>query len=191
DGVMSIFKIGYNVAAQNTPILIVLLLKPNIKEEKAKSYFSYLAISFVIFEIILFLIVTVLGEYGGTKPFPVYSLVAVTQGTILKRYDSVYMFIWIFTALIRFSIFLFLSNKCAREFFPPKFKKHRTNITAIIILICTTITIFNITIFERIIRFAFSGVILISTGVVLPIILILMKKVKDKKKASAGDNYEK
>lgn len=186
NGFKPIFYMGYSVAAQNTPLIVMLLLKPNIKEEKHNSYLTYIIISFIIFEVILFLIVTVLGEYAGSKPFPVYSLASVTQGAILKRYDSVYMFIWIFTALIRFSMFFYLASKCAMEFLPEKIKNARTSITAIIILALSAITVYNLNIFGRVVKFATSGVILMSVGVVLPIILIFLKRKKDKAEL-AGD----
>ena len=189
-GFMPIMSMGYSVAAQNTPLIVMLLLKPNIKEEKEKSYVSYIIITFIIFEIILFLIVTVLGEYAGSKPFPVYSLASATQGSILKRYDSIYMFVWIFTAIIRFSMFLYLSSKCAIEFLPDKIKNLRTTITAIIILIFSSITVFNINIFERVVKIATAGFILMFVGVVLPIILIFLKRRKEKAEMAGGTTDE-
>ena len=132
------------------------------------------------------LIVTVLGEYAGSKPFPVFSLASVTQGSILKRYDSVYMFVWIFTAIIRFSMFLYIADKCAIEFLPDKIKNARTYVTAGIILILTSITVFNINIFEIVVKFATAGYILMSVGVILPIILIFLKRRKDKVEMAGG-----
>lgn len=180
-GLKPILSIAFTVAANNTPLIVYLLLKPNIKEKNQKSYLSYIGISLVIFEIVVFLVVTVLGEYGGTKPFPVYSLISVTQGQILKRYDSLFMFIWIFTALIRFSIYFFLSCKCALEFLPHKFESSRTALSSIFVLVLSSIIIYDIKIFETVAKVADLGIAVSIVGVILPVIIIFIKKYKNKK----------
>ncbi len=68
-----------------------------------------------------FLVLGVLGSFAATRSYPLYTLaLAGSEGSALGRLDAPLFVVWIFLAVIRGSLFLWLAADCVRHLFGTK-----------------------------------------------------------------------
>ena len=179
-----ILRLGYLFAVQNLPLILLLVFRDNIKGKGERVYLYYSLGAFLVFEIVFFLVITILGEFAYSKSFAIFSLAGVSKGGTLKRYDSFYMFAWIFTALVKSTMLLFAlrealgSLSCSH--LRGKWLDLALGATIALALGFGGSLSKSSRLFERAIGFNSVGALFLAVGVVLPMILAI-KNPKNKK----------
>lgn len=104
--------------AGNADILLFLLLFPRVRGGSGKTALWWVGISAVIWWVLCFFVVTALGDYAGTRLFPLQSAAAVANLSVFGRMDLVHIAVWIFTAFLRAVAWLYCGCTCLRRLFP-------------------------------------------------------------------------
>ncbi len=97
---------------RNTELVAFILLYPYTKGDKKKTFMSYLILSTITIQIIVFLITTVLANYSGSLVFPFYTLTTISYTSIFQRLDSLHMALWIVLAFIKATMYIFIAYSC-------------------------------------------------------------------------------
>ncbi len=97
-------------------ILLFIALKENLSDEKAckKGAYLYILISTLILSSISLITTFTLGKTAFTERFPYYTVNTLAKISVFQRLDALYMSSFIFSGIIRSSIYLFSGLKPLR-----------------------------------------------------------------------------
>lgn len=169
---------------QSIDIVLFLLLIPHVKGNIKKCYVWYLAIMMVVLEILNFFALTVLGEYGLTRAYPIYTLTAISHLSFLQRLDSFHMGIWVFIAVLRVAVYLFLAKRSLDILTNGKTKKISLWLNGLIIVAVSMIYATNLKIFTGSYKVFLSGFPSLIYLIGIPAALLVIDTVKRRKKKS-------
>ena len=178
-GFSPVLRLAIFYASESFPICFILAFGKNINCGGNKAFYIYLLATFLIFETVSFLVITVLGEFGAAQPYCVFSLASSSKGEILKRYDSFYMFSWVFTAVCKMTMLCFFSAYCLKPFFPKVKPETKSLFSAVLICILSYIFLEKERAFELALKLNSWGAFLVLMAVILPtLVLFFWKKNK-------------
>lgn len=104
---------------QSMEILLLLILQPYSRKSRFKQdFFSFTAGGFLITELITFFSATVLGDYGKTRMFPIYTLASLSGHGFFSRLDYLHIISWTFACLLRAALFGFGTVTLLEALFP-------------------------------------------------------------------------
>lgn len=112
----------YNIS-RSTEIVFLILLYPKIKGNLKFCSFGLIISSFLILECTVYIIVAVLGDFANTQTYPYYTLASITDTDLFQRLDSLHMMVWVFSAFIRTTLLVYLSNYTIQMVLPRKWHK--------------------------------------------------------------------
>lgn len=136
---------------------------------------------FILMSVFIFLVVGVLGDLSTVKLFPVYTATSAAKISKFENLDSLYLGLWAAGIFLKISMFLNLSSECLRKTFGRKNNKIIVSILGIILIFVnmfSKISNFLVGIFNTKIILVFT----ISTAFVIPLILLLMRKIRQEAK---------
>ena len=120
-------KLGMTTLAflgQNTELVLLWILQPfTTKSRFQKDSMIFLLGAFVLSELISLFTSSVLGTYGETRMFPVFTLAALSGHGFFSRLDYLHIINWTFACLLRCAMYTIaavnllqtLIPKCGRE----------------------------------------------------------------------------
>ncbi len=126
-------KIGITTLAywgQNMELILLWILQPYTEKPTfRRDIFVFLLGGFLLTEIITFFTTAVLGSYGGTRMFPVYTLAALSGHGFFSRLDYLHIINWNFACLLRCAMFATAAVMLLQDLFPKqKREKLRTGV---------------------------------------------------------------
>lgn len=163
---------------KNMELISLLLILPYLNTSPKKTIFRYLILVLVTVEILAFLNVSVLGDFAQKQLFPFYSVATISEMSIFQRLDSIHMAIWVTLSVIKISLYLFLANKCLCTIIPKKYNKISLIINGIVIVILGMVFGNNIKILSKLYTFIGSGFLVLFSVLFIPIILLIVYKIK-------------
>ena len=104
--------------AGNADILLFLLLFPRVRGGSGKTGFWWVALTAAVWWVLCFFVLTALGDYAGTRLFPLQTAAAVANLSVFGRMDLVHITVWIITAFLRAAAWLYCGCTCLRRLFP-------------------------------------------------------------------------
>lgn len=155
-------------------LFLVSFSKGNLK--KGTVFFS-LGIA-ALFEMVSFLVISTLGNYRETVLFPFYTVSAMGQTTLSERFNAAFITLWVFMAVIKICVYLFVSAKALRQI------KNFKNDTIPLVTVSLIVIIASLFITEQIsyVNVMYSiivtGIPVILLGVAYPIILLFSSAKK-------------
>ena len=169
---------------QNVEIVLLCILQPFTRESSfRRDFFSFVGGGLVITEVISFFSAAVLGDYGKTRMFPIYTLASLSGHGFFSRLDYLHIINWTFACLLRCGLFAYGAYILLAELFP-KIKKSRLRLlTAGLILGATVGLSYVDNSYQWFYLIFASGVPVLITVVLLP--LILLWKSRRKKEVAA------
>ena len=105
------------ILANQAELLALAEFIPHLRSGAKRAFFSYSILSAAFSVLITFLTVSVLGEYAHTHTYPAFLMAASTSLSFIQRLDPIHVTIWIFRAMSRLTLFLFLSSQCCSLLF--------------------------------------------------------------------------
>ena len=104
---------------QGMELLLFVILQPySVKSRPKRDVFSFLLGALLISEVISFFATAVLGAYGKTRMFPVYTLAALSGHGFFSRLDYLHIINWTFACLLRCALFTWAAVLQLKELFP-------------------------------------------------------------------------
>lgn len=177
--------------AQNIELVVLMLLLPYINRPSLKSSFLWYNLTIaLVLEVVGFFTLTVMGNYGLTRIFPVYTLSAVSDARFFYRLDYFYILIWTFVSLFRAAVYVYFSAKLLHILLPVSWgdklgKKAVNFIAAAVVLGCAMLTTKETNSFEMVYRTIASGWPVFIIVMVLPTILLGLEYKQKRKEAGA------
>lgn len=182
DGIQPIADLGWQNISRNFEIIAFILLIPFVKGNTKKILIAWVVILFTFLLFLNFIIVAVLGEQQIVELFPLYTISSLTEISVLNRLDDLFTTIWIFTAFIKSSLYLYLANMCIHKIAPNISKKITfpvLGILSFVICLLVSSSLVYINIINSIIN---SGVFIITLGFIVPFAILICTMIKKKVK---------
>lgn len=168
----------------NVEVIACVALAPYIKGGIGKAFIRYNIWILGLFELITFIAVTVLGDFAGTRMFPIYTLSAIAGVSFVERLDSLYTCIWIFMALIKATLYLFLAVRACSFLVANRMRPVLTPICGLLMLGLAIVLSNNIHLFTNSYLIIASGLPVLLMMLVIPIlaqVIILCKARRGKR----------
>lgn len=171
----------YMTTISNNDFVLLLLLNDITDNKLKKPLKKYIGLIVIFYELIAFVTAVTFGSYGKTILFPLYSLSAISEISILERMDSIHMMIWVFVAFLKACVFLFVSAQILSTFTKLKLKKSIFINTALVTIMSLIISksfpiLHNIDVFSK------TGTLFLTFVLILPLITIIGLKFSERKK---------
>lgn len=159
-----------------TEIIPFLFLSSYSKGNLKKGVVFFSATVAVLFEIVSFLVISTLGNYREAVLFPFYTVSAMGQTTLSERFNAAFITLWVFMAVIKLCVYLFVSAKALRQI------RNFKNDTIPLLIISAIIIIASLFVTEQIsyVNVMYSiivtGAPVLILGVVYPLIVALSRR---------------
>lgn len=96
-----------------------LLLIPRLQSPRPwKTFLWYTGISLAVLEGILFVVNGVLGSFGRTRTFPIYTVFSLSGSSIFYRMDYIHIVSWVAISLVRAVLYLILGAQMLGQLLP-------------------------------------------------------------------------
>ncbi len=166
---------------QQTELVLLCVLQPyNNKKRFGKDILTILLGGILVTELLSLFTLMVLGDYGKTRMFPVYTLAALSGHGFFSRLDYLHILSWIFACLLRCALFSWAAVMLLQDLFPEK------NIRSIRTFVFVALTLFSLLMAELEGSYSWfyeifaTGIPLLITLVIIPVILLLFSRKKVK-----------
>lgn len=151
--------------------------KGNLK--KGTVFFS-VSIS-ALFEVVSFLVISTLGNYRETVLFPFYTVSAMGQTTLSERFNAAFITLWVFMAVIKICVYLFVSAKALRQIKNFKNDTIPLLVNSAIIIIASLFVTEQISYVNVMYSIIVTGIPVIILGVVYPLILFFSRRNRERR----------
>jgi spore germination protein (amino acid permease) len=168
---------GFN---SNPQILFLAFCIPFLKigTKTGKLFMKWNIFAMVLFFLLEFVSITVMGPYGAKQNYPLSALSMLSQISVFERLDAIDMVSWILNAVIYTTFYIYLMSSCILKF---GFNKHKK----IVIFLCVVVIFFLSKLEDSVsteIHDVYTNPILTGVTVflliVLPITLLLADVIK-------------
>ncbi len=166
--------------ARSSCIPAMAILFPMAKGKLKQGLFFWNLSIYTLICVSIVLMLGSLGDFLQTQLFPVYTAASIAKIGSLENLDVLYLGIWTMGIFIKLSLFLMLSGECTKKFLGEKIGKIS------VLLFGAVMVFFGIFLNKNAVLSGIFGSLslftfLIFTAVFIPLILILIKKIKFKK----------
>ncbi len=178
------FKGFWEYVADNvfhtTEIIPFLFLASYSKGNLKKGTIFFSVSIAALFEVVSFLVISTLGNYRETVLFPFYTVSAMGQTTLSERFNAAFITLWVFMAVIKVCVYLFVSAKALRQI------RNFKNDTIPLLIISAIIIIASLFVTEQIsyVNVMYSiivtGVPVILLGVAYPLLLLVSRRNRER-----------
>ena len=152
-------------------VIPLMFLAPNVKGGLKKLALSFCVVSAILLSLISFLTAGALGPYGQTVMFPFYTVAAMAENFFGERVNSLYATLWVFMAAIKICLYMLVAAKAMRRFVILKNDTIPLVISAVIVAGASLLVTQKITYLSAMYSVILSGVPLVLTAVLMPIII--------------------
>lgn len=181
DGISVVIQGSTMYFTQNVELIAFALLLSNLNSTTAKKTFlKYHTLISVMLIAVGFASIIVLGNYAGTRNFPIYTMFVLSGSNVFYRFDYILIAIWVGTAMMRSALYLILSSRMLNELTGRHFGKKLIVVNTIFVLILSMMSLENIKLFVSIYRFLASGIPVYFLVLLLPLTLMLIQWKKSK-----------
>ncbi len=112
NGVGEVLWAAWRTALQSPELAAAVLLMPVVRGKAGRFSAIACGVWTLLLSAITFLILGVLGNFAATRPYPMYALSAVGGSPTSSHMEAFYTAAWVFLALIRAAMFLWLGMRC-------------------------------------------------------------------------------
>lgn len=172
DGATPVLKIIWSIVIRTFEPAIMLFILPRISRNALKSYLIWILSFSVIATIIIFFLMTSLGDAALLQLFPVHSMAVLSQVSVFERMDALLIGMWILSAFIKISFLIFLISELLAQCFERINKNTITVLLGIIIASAVLIESLSVTFFKITTSMVFGSVIFLIFIVMIPAIFV-------------------
>ena len=140
-----------------------------------------------VFVVIIILITGTMGDFASTQLFPVYTAAGIGKFGSFRHLDVVYLGIWMSGIFLKLSLFLLLAGEGIKNMAGEKYRKISIIVFSILMAIFPMFYE-NFSILREPFVTGFLLIYLLVLTVIVPIILIILKKIPSKKEKIRIEN---
>lgn len=182
-GVSGIFGDAMLDASKLIEAAVLGILAPKIVGGMKKTVIMFVLFFWIAVAALVFLIISILGEYSSVQLFPVYTLVSLARIGDFHRFDAILSGIWIAGDFIKVAVLIIVSSECMK--YIARGKRHRACMV-LTMLVIFAFSMFASYSFERylaISNFLVTGILTVVASVGIPLIFLVIDIVKKRRKA--------
>ncbi len=167
---------------QQTELLLLCILQPYTNKPRfGRDLFTVLGGGLLVTELLSLFTLLVLGDYGKTRMFPVYTLAALSGHGFFSRLDYLHILNWTFACILRCALFSWAAVLLLQELFPKgDIRKQR----AIVFALLTAAALLLVELeggYAWFYQLFATGIPLLVSLVLLPGLLLLLHFFKGRK----------
>lgn len=183
EGIASVLYSSSLYFTQNLELIALVLLLSNLNTDQIRSAFwGYHNLANLMIWLTAFAAVIILGNYGESRSFPVYTMFALSGSNVFYRFDYVLIMIWVGTSMIRAAMYLLLASRMLNELTGRRFGWRIPALNGLIAAAAGVVAAGNIGQLRLLYRSLASGLPVYLLVVVLPFVLLV---VREKQRRSA------
>ena len=149
-----------------------------MKKQKGKHLLRWILAVSVVIVITEIVLASVLGGFGSTQLFSMYSLSVLAEFGFIERLDAIITCMWLLCAAVKIAVTLFLCETLLSSLIKKRCRKTYIFVSAAVILVCSVPLANNIGSLTALIRSPLAYVFYLSTVCVIPLIVIFAEKIK-------------
>ena len=166
----------FYMISQSYCIPAMAMLLPMGRGTKWKGILIWNSCIYVVFSLIIILIIGSMGDFTYTQLFPVYTAAGTGKFGSFRHLDAMYLGVWILGIFLKLSLFIVLASEGIKKILGERASKYSVIMFGILLMLPTFFpNLFSVLKSSTATTFLFYFVIL--TSVILPIILIILKKL--------------
>lgn len=179
DGLGAVLQASLLYFTQNIELVAFVLLISHLNTGSVRGAFlRYHLIVSLILLLVGLAAITVLGSYGQTRNFPIYTLFALSGSNIFYRFDFVLVAVWVATALVRTALYLILATRMLDELTGRRLGQKLIAVNGVVVLLIALLAGVNVKLFQTLYRLLASGVPVYLLVVALPVMLLLLLRCR-------------
>ena len=187
NGYSSVIEGVFYMLSQSACIPALAVLFPMAKGNHKLGIFFWNTSVYIVFSIFIIFITGTMGEFATTQLFPVYTAAGIGKFGSFRHLDSLYLAIWMSGIFLKLSLFLLLAGEGIKKILGERARKISIIIfSAVMSAFPFFYENFQILREEFFTKLLFWYLILIS--IIIPIFVIVLKKVKPKKEKIRIEN---
>ncbi len=163
--------------SQSSCIVAMGLLLPMACGSKLRGIIIWNIGVYLSFALVIMLVVGTMGDFADTQLFPVYTAASIGKFGSFRHLDSLYLGIWICGIFLKTSLFLLLASEGVKKIWGEKIRR-RFILGFSVILSISTFFIGNFSLLRGTFITEFLFFFLIFNVVIIPLVLIFLKKRK-------------
>ena len=172
---------------QNIELIAFALLVSYLNQKSVrKPFFAYHTAVSLLLAAVGFASIVVLGNYGETRNFPIYTMFVLSGSNVFYRFDYILIAIWVAVSMIRAALYFMLSAKMLDELSGRKLRKRAMWIQTAAVLLLSSLSTENIRLFGLIYRFLASGIPVYLLLLLLPLALLFLQWKRGKRSEEQG-----
>lgn len=172
--------------SRSSCIPAMALLLPFAKGDAKKGIIVWNISVYALIAAVVVLMVGAMGDFIQTQLFPVYTAASIARIGSLEHLDALYLGIWTMGIFIKLSLFLMLSGECVKKLIGEKGRKISVITFGLFIALSGYFTNKN-NIISGIFSTDFLLWSMLTTGVIIPIICIILRKIKLKRRETKNE----
>lgn len=177
-----IISTAFFSAARTGELAFVTMLTPYVKKQKSRHIFIFIIAVTAILFITELVMSAVLGAYGNTQLFSMYSLSVLAQFGFIERLDALFTCVWLLCAGVKISITLFLCSNLFSSLFGKNKRGLYILLSAVIILAGSLPLAGNLINLSWLLSAPITQILYITGICALPTVVMIWEKLKGSKK---------
>ena len=178
DSIKDIASSGFYSASRTGELAFPLLLTPFVKKQKTKHIFSWIFAVTAVITVTEIILTGVLGGFGSTQLFSMYSLSVLAQTGFIERLDAIITCMWLLCAAVKIAITLFLCRTLLSSLSGKDKNLMYVLISAGLIFAGTLPLSDNLISLTGLIRSPLAIVFYLTTVCVIPLVITVTEKIK-------------
>ena len=162
-------------------LLCILLLSHQMQGKKKRWMGAFLTVSFLVILILDFLTITVMGDYAKINRYPLHALFGMARFSIFQHLEAFHITVWIFMGCVKTVLYLVLMLLSVRELFPARPLRYLTPAALAVFLAVALPLCYHLGWIWRLQQVLYSGVPLLITVWLFPLILLPFQVWKERK----------
>ena len=182
DGTKDIISSGIYAASRTGELAFATLLAPYIKNQKSKHLYTWLFAMTVVIFITEIMISGILGNFGGTQLFNMYSMSVLAEFGFIERMDAIITCMWLLCAGVKISITIFLCETLMTALIGKRKRILYIAVSSIIIFTAAVPLSNNIVSFAALLRSPLAVIFYVANVCLFPASVMIGEKLKRRTK---------
>ncbi len=175
---INLATVSYRGAVSNQELLLLLLMPTFVRGSKIKGAVIWTVLSALVYIIVIFYIITLLGNYTHLLKYPLYTLASMVDLAVPGRLDTLFMAIWVLVAFAKITLFLLLADYSFSYVIKKKSGMGKYFLAAVAAVVSIYL-VSNEEISEILSEIMASGYIMLIFLVAIPLLFVVISKVKE------------
>ncbi len=181
-GTEEIISVAFFSASRTGELALVSLMPQYIKKQKPRQIYIFIGLITAVMFTAELVMSGVLGNYGSTQLFSMYSLSVLAEFGFIERLDALLTCVWLLCAGVKISITLFLCSNLLSSLFGRNRRVLFISAGAVLMLVCSIPLAQNLINLSWLINAPVTQILYITAVCIIPITVMIWERLKKNEK---------